>query len=413
MDIRDRVFGPIVRHVGPDTISVDFGDLVRKLILSEQFVLESYGLDEFLLLIEKFDYDGVLALLDSGLIRVQCELAGMASLDDGSRAGSRLPLGSYQFGIFRVPPERSIERGLATLRETPYLSEKKARILCRKLAGCIIEPRPAGGEMLLSQLHADIEMESPILKAAVAQIARGYVARPVKPGDFSFAACLSDRAIPGNGVLSNFQAVQTETDLSERLGLDDQEALEVVERGLHSVGNLNQRFELMERLEAVTGFQPRELELFEQKLTFLARQLDPRADEERFARVADVADLPDVDPDPSVRDVDLSRLVEIVQKDEARAFREWLRSIDTMSNQEIRAEIHRVRELVRTAVRSPAGKAIRFGLTTGAGLIPHAGVAAGPASTALDSFVVDSLISKPGPTAFVSNLYPSIFVEKT
>jgi hypothetical protein len=57
------------------------------------------------------------------------------------------------------------------------------------------------------------------------------------------------------------------------------------------------------------------------------------------------------------------------------------------------------------------GKVTRFLVTSGAGFIPVAGLAAGPAVTAADSFLLERLIGKPGPAVFLSKRYPSIFKE--
>src|SRR3954467_4965604 len=59
MDPRDRILGPIASADDPDTISVDFADLVAKLILSGQWIFESIRLREFPSLLAKFGYDGV------------------------------------------------------------------------------------------------------------------------------------------------------------------------------------------------------------------------------------------------------------------------------------------------------------------------------------------------------------------
>jgi hypothetical protein len=72
--------------------------------------------------------------------------------------------------------------------------------------------------------------------------------------------------------------------------------------------------------------------------------------------------------------------------------------------------LSKLRDLLRGAVHSPAGKGVRFAATTGVGLIPGAQLAALGVG-ALDSFVLEKLIPEPGPTAFLSRLYPTIFIS--
>jgi hypothetical protein len=73
VELRDRIFGPITVPGGeePSETKVDFGELVRKLILSEQVILESGPLlSEFPLLIAKFGLRRIVVLLKSGRLRI-------------------------------------------------------------------------------------------------------------------------------------------------------------------------------------------------------------------------------------------------------------------------------------------------------------------------------------------------------
>jgi len=102
---------------------------------------------------------------------------------------------------------------------------------------------------------------------------------------------------------------RVETNLGQLVDLDEETAHKVIERGVLGVAGLQVRLDDMEQYQAVTGFQDGQLPLMEEKLGFLARQLDPDVQEERFERVVELLDLPDVDPDPEASDVDMSRLV--------------------------------------------------------------------------------------------------------
>lgn len=60
------------------------------------------------------------------------------------------------------------------------------------------------------------------------------------------------------------------------------------------------------------------------------------------------------------------------------------------------------------AARGKTGKTVRVLTTTGVGVVlPPAGAALG----ALDMFLTDKILPEPGPTAFLSQLYPSIFID--
>jgi hypothetical protein len=162
----------------------------------------------------------------------------------------------------------------------------------------------------------------------------------------------------------------------------------------------------MKTFNALTGFPESDLPLFDEKYAFLMRQLDPEAHLGRFDRVREIAGLPDVDPDPNVDDVDLAQLLEITAGPEVEEFRRWLRGIDSSSDEDLENMLHPVRDALRKAVRSPAGKAVRLTTTTGVGVVlPPVGMLL----SVLDTFLVEKVIPAPGPTAFLSELFPSIF----
>lgn len=199
---------------------------------------------------------------------------------------------------------------------------------------------------------------------------------------------------------------RTETNLSARAGLTPQQTHNAVEQGILGIGGLNIQLELMQRYAALTGFRLEDLPLVEEKFESVVRQIDPQAKEARFDRVLELTQLPQVDPDVTVQDVDLARLIEITSGAEAAEFRRWVRGVDAFTDGELKEAFHPVRDAIGNAVRSKAGKAMRIATTSGAGvLVPPVGIGLG----VLDMFVTEKILPGPGPTAFLSRLYPSVF----
>jgi hypothetical protein len=404
MDPRDRHFGPIASiNQETDVVTVDFGDLVRKLVLSEQVILESIRLKELPLLVQKFGFDGIKELLTSGRLRIHCDALTVGqtgqtlALESRARKGL-LPLGSYSFSVVRIADRKEyIHQNLQPINDSPTLKGKQAQKLRKVVAGSLVTPPESAGKQTMAQLERDLENNVPLLKTSVSIAVRNHFGREIHAKDFELRVERIDA-----------DDWHTETNLGERVGLDAETTHKAVELGLLGVGGFNQRLEYMESYAAMTGFKAGELPIMEEKLGFLARQLDPEAQQERFQRVIELVGLPDVDANAEVQDVDIGRLLEIVAGDEAQAFRRWLRGIDSLDNAAVEAEIHRIRDLVSRAVRSRPGKGVRFLTTTGIGIAnPIAGVGAG----ALDSFLIDKLVPEPGPTAFLSQLYPSVFKD--
>jgi hypothetical protein len=64
VELRDRFLGPIAREAGEGIDGpaiVDFGDLVRKLVLFDEIIVESHNLKEFGPIAQKFGYEGTKA----------------------------------------------------------------------------------------------------------------------------------------------------------------------------------------------------------------------------------------------------------------------------------------------------------------------------------------------------------------
>jgi hypothetical protein len=404
MDLRDRFFGPI-HSVQEDleTIDVDFGDLVRKLVLSEEVVIQSNRLAEFPLLVRKFGYDGVKELLKSKRCRVHCDALTIGQTGQTTALQSRakkgaLPLGSYCFDVVRVADRRAlVHDGLQAINEVPGLTARQSKKLRKLIASSLVDPGDDAGVQGSAQLATDLAANSPILKTSVALAVRRQFDRVVAPQDIELTVEPIDDT-----------DWRTESNIGQLVGLEPEEAHKVVGQGLLGVGGLNLRIEAMQRYEAVTGFGNDDLPLMEAKLSFLARQLDPDVQAERFERVVELVGLPGADPDPSVHDVDLARLLEVVADDEAREFRRWLRGVDALDDKAVEAEIHKIRDVVSRAVHSDFGRTARFLGTTGLSVVePVSGTIAG----ALDHFLVDKIVPEPGPTAFLSRLYPSVFQQ--
>ncbi len=201
---------------------------------------------------------------------------------------------------------------------------------------------------------------APVVKQSVSLTIAKQLNRQLQPTDFELH-------VERGGSEEGFRS---ESDLSKRLGIDPLQAHELISKGILGVASLCQRIEFMQRFKGVTGFRADELPLFDAKLAFLVRELAPEAHAERFEHVLEISGLPEADPDPNTHDIDLPRLLEILNSDEVREFRSWIRSLDSLTDTEIKREISQLRDVVARSVRSTAGKAVRFSAITGVGLIP-------------------------------------------
>lgn len=256
---------------------------------------------------------------------------------------------------------------------------------------------PDIGTSTIDQLYRDFESGSPWVRKSVCRVLSRRLARQITPADVEIRVHKVDE-----------NDIRVESNLSTRFALQEEAAYYVVQEALIAVGGMNHRLEQMRVMEGVSGCQEDDLNLFDDKLAFLAAQFDPNAQEGRFGRVLEIADLPDASmAEPGA--IDVETLLQIRASDECRALRLWLRQTDGRSDGELRDSFHAVREALARCIGSRRGRAARFAVSGGLSFIPGAGLIAGPAASAVDTFLIDRVVGKPGPYSFLSHDYPSIF----
>ncbi|HTP27212.1 MAG TPA: hypothetical protein VMK12_16360 [Anaeromyxobacteraceae bacterium] len=406
MELRDRVHAPIAKPLArdestniPTEVELDFGGLVQKLILSEEIVVESLFLSELPIITRKFGYDGTSELLKSGRIKflTQTMFTGNIGQYTERTNGPVLPWGCYCFSAMRASSTKEmISTQLHQIDEVSGLRVKQAQKL-RKLTSEHLAGFPDDtGRVAEQQFKEDFANNVPALKRGISLAVQKEYGVELTPQEFSL-----------NMVRLAESDWRAESDLGNRLGLGEEELHEVVGNGLSAACALNVRLQVMQALSAVSGFQnDGELPLLDDRLAYLARQIDPNVQEGRFVRVREITGIPDPDPDPDVHDVDLPRLLEITSGPEVLEFRRWLRTVDAVSDEELADAFHPVRDALGEAVRTPIGKGARFATTTVVGAVfPPAAIPLG----LLDTFLTEKVLPGPGPTAFLSQLYPSIF----
>lgn len=400
--MREHLVGPWGTYdETTDSVSLDVGALVRRLLLFEHLTLESTRLKEVPLLVRAFGLDGVRELLGSGVTSIYCDAVtvgqiGQAEVLESRAAKGLLPLGSYSFSAL-VPHDRRdyIHRCFAEVEGSLGLGNRQT-IKLKALIADRLTKALVTGVPTVEGLEADLEANHPVVRHAVALALSRHVGRIVSPDDFELRIDRVDD--------TDFR---TETDVAARFGLEVEETHKIVGRGLLGVGGLNRRIEVMRAFDALSGLDDDELPIFESKLSFLAEQLDPAAHEARFDRVLRVAELPL--PEQRATDVDLHRVLEIRDSDDCREMRQWLRSTDALTDEELHDSFHRIREQLSRTFHSGKGRAARLALGTGLGAIPGAGLVVGAAFSVLDAFLSEMVVPEPGPYSFLSHDYPSIF----
>ena len=407
MDIRERHFGPILTELGDgQAISIDLDALIQRLLLFEHCYLESSQLREVPAMVNTFGDKGVMRLLEDPHFEIICDAMTAASvgltvgLQMTQQRGRVLPLGSYSIVLVSLPTDYGYDNALANVSRSPNMSNQAYKRLKVAIFNKLIRYPRAAGAAGMQDFAKELERGGMRLLPTLQSVVRADLG--VDVGD---KLRVDVDKLP-------FEADhRVWTNLQSDFNVPEETAHKVVEKALLGTAGLDLRVRLMESFGAVTGFQEAETPIFEEKLTFIANQLDSDMEERRFARVAKLAGLPSVATlGPNAR-VDMEKLLRLRNHPDCVDLRRWLRTTDGQSDADIEQQFNSVKEKLAALTHSPAGKAIRFVVTTAAGLVPGAGIALGPASTLADLFIAERLIGSPGPVCFLSRQYRSIFKQ--
>jgi len=163
----------------------------------------------------------------------------------------------------------------------------------------------------------------------------------------------------------------------------------------------------MQLLNCICGFNNIDSLMIQEKFDPLWTSNSADAQEKRFIRLLNILQFPDFSEALAEgRRFNVDAFLRLRESDDCRLFREWLRNIDDATDDELRERLRSVNAQVANAIHGAGGKALRLIVTTGLGLVPIAGPLLGAGASALDYFVLDRIVPRSGPVAFLDALLP-------
>lgn len=393
MELGRRLIGAsaIISSTGEVT-GVDLDGLVRRLLLFDKYILVSVRLKEFPLLARRLGYEQLRDLLSSNLIEIRCECVQLAQIAQSGIFGDPvLPPFWYRFNwIDASNREKYVHDCLQDMHGISGLTHKQV-VKLKRLIGAAIMPLPA---VIRSELFPAFRSELLNNTNLVRKSIELAIDSKMGTNDSSFFLELHQE---------KDDTFRVHTDIVQRLNISEMEAHKFIEVGIMGVAGLSQSIGEMKAYSALSGFRDEELPLFRHKLDFMAERLSSQSRERSFQRVIDIAGLPELANGEGT--INIENLLKIRESGEAREFRDWLGSIGGCSDNEIIERVASLRNLAGLRMSSQTGKALRFLATSAAGLFPPLGFPLG----VFDQFILDKILPRSGITAFVNDLYPSIF----
>lgn len=407
MDIQKRLLGPCALFEPyVEGVKVDIDSLIWRLILFDTYILVTVRLKEIPHLVNAFGYEGVTSLLSSGVLKIYCDATMPASTGQNSVIKSRrekgiLPLGSYSCSMIR-PHNRNeyISDCLESLNNIQNLSSKEMDKLKESVVSAIIERPNNYGIEALNQFKTDLINNSKLIKIITTEVLFNKNRIITYPDKFRLRIHQIDD-----------DDYRSETNIGIIYGLSEASVHKVVEKALLALASLYQRIEDMNVFSALTGSIDRDLQLFCEKLSILVESISPKAKEIQFQRIVEIKGLPSFKEKDSLLKVDIEKLLDIRERKECREFRDWIPRLNEMQDNEISDYMSSIKSKLSSFIYGQEGRIFRFLVNTGISLSPE-GVILGPIISAIDSFLLNKIISYSGPIMFINRLYPSIFTKR-
>lgn len=385
-----------VSDTGNIVTGVDISALIRRLVLFEKVIVRSVRLEELPQLIRAFGWNGLLTLLGSGSLRFLWDFTTIVT--DISRDGIRhLPQSDFSFGIAGLSkPEEDLQRQFGVLRRVSGLKNNQRTKVEEAVRKSLARHPNNFGQLLLNQIDSDLRCNSAALKMGIfRQLPK--VLPSVDLSSYKFEIKINEYQP---------RIFRIETPFAKDFQLTSGEIHRVLQNAVGSVANLNHRFSEMIEFSALTGFQESEAPILFGKVASLMAPQNPDVVDGQFKRVLEISGVPEFEPNQRI---DVDRLLKVRESDECRAFRDWLSKAGGLSDADIKDLTQGVRNKLSSMAHSKGGKAVRFMATTGLGFVPGAGLVLGPASSLVDSFLVDHAFKESAILAFLSDSYPSLF----
>jgi hypothetical protein len=403
MDLRTRLIAPLFRTLDDGQKAFDIDALVKRIILFETFIIDSNGLTEIPYLIRIFGFDGFLAILESGCVKFNCLVKATASL------GPNLFLNEPPSNKVRLPFHFSFaEAGTGDLYYNLNLSFERIKPdidisprqfmrMRRAIYSSLENPQEDGNKLSLKNTRNDLVSDPNLLAKAVAMAVKNEFEIQVNYPDVKVDIQYETEY--------DFHAT---SNIQQLFDFDVPTAHKIIEAACLAIAKRNDRIEKMKGYSALSGFNDVDIPIFGDKLSFLASAISPSTDEDRFQRVIEISGLPQLKRSSDVQ-LNAKKLLEIQQSSEAIEFRQWLRTTDALSDAEINHQVHSLSKTIGRIVGGETGQSIRFLITNGIGFIPGVGQLISFPLSILDQFLIDKIFPRSGVTAFIDEMYPSIF----
>ncbi|OCC16386.1 hypothetical protein DBT_0203 [Dissulfuribacter thermophilus] len=408
MSLKEKIIARCVKDYAGNEPIIDVGSIFLKLLLFESFILDSIRLKEFKVLVEAIGIEQTLLLLDSGILKINCDpltigQTGQAGILEKRKKKGILPLGSFSLDLIQMADKKAfISDCLRNIRPRIFVSRKDFKKLKLAIVNKLIVTPSGIGKDALIGIRTDLLGNANLIRKSISLSILSHLNKKIPPDSLSVKV----EQIDDNDY-------RLESNLEKNLMLSKVDAHKILERGILGIGGLNLKIATMKHFDALTGFKEQEVYLFDEKLKFLFNRVFPHEFERRFTSLLSIVDLPNFDGVGTEFTINIEKFLKIRDSQECKEFRSWLINLDQIDEKEIKERILSLRAKVSRLISSKTGTTVKTLVISGIGLIPAPAASfIGLGLDFLSSFIADKFFKKDGVATFIGQQYPSIFMEK-
>jgi hypothetical protein len=403
MDLRTRLIAPLFRTLDSGKKIFDIDAFVKRTILFDSYIINSEGLSEIPHIIRVFGFDGFLALFESGFIKLNCYFKNTASLGSNfflKETSSEKIRPPFHYSFTEVSTGNlsyNLNLSLRGIEPDIDISSRQLIRMRKAIYTSLENPQDDNDNLSIKSTKSDLLLYPDLLAKSLVIAIRRQIGIPVNYQDIEVGTQYENEH--DFCVTSNIQKL---------FGFDTAIAHKLIEKACLAVAKRNDRIQQMKNYSALSGFNDIDIPVFADKLAFLASAISPNLDEERFQRIIEITGLPQLNYIEDIR-LNAKKLLEIKQSTEALEFRQWLRLTDDLSDVEIINHVHSLSKTIGRLIGGEVGQNIRFLITNGVGFVPVIGQAVSTSLSILDKFLIDKIFPHSGVSAFIDDMYPSLF----
>lgn len=203
------------------------------------------------------------------------------------------------------------------------------------------------------------------------------------------------------------QSLQIRSNLSKIFAISAQKEHEILTDLYSKIGNLNLELAKVSVFNALSAFDESDAYLLFGKLHGIIAPLNPRISQDALTRVLALTDIPLA---LECKRVDVQRLLQIRGSPECVEFRAWLSCVDQISDKDLFRLLTGFKARATYFLASAPGKAVRFAVNTGLGVLPGVSMVVPVVEGFVDTFLLEKLLPSSGILTFVKGSIPSVLV---